>query len=52
MISASADTERLVQDLTKQAEALAAARAEAIAMQRDESRWRRAGLLWPLFGLE
>lgn len=52
MIAASADITQLTLQLTQAAEALAKARAQTTAMRRDESRWRRAGLLWPLFGLD
>ena len=50
MIVARADTARLVAELQNHAARLARARAEQIALRRDESRWRRASLLWPLFG--
>lgn len=44
--------EALAARLTARAAALAEARARSRALEAraDESRWRRAGLLWPLFG--
>ena len=36
--------------LARKAEALAKARADNAAPRRDPWRWRRAALLWPLFG--
>jgi len=50
MIRATADT-GIVARLTARAEALAEALAERQALARREAprRWRRAGLLWPLF---
>ena len=48
-IAASFDT--LARRLTVKAAALAQARAErsALARRDDPARWRRPGLLWPLF---
>lgn len=40
----------LVQRLIEKAEALAKARAVMMARRRDARRWRKARLLWPLFG--
>ena len=50
MISATAATGELARRLTDKAEALARARAVMIARRRDARRWRKASLLWPLFG--
>ncbi|MFN3470702.1 MAG: hypothetical protein ACK4Z7_13465 [Novosphingobium sp.] len=40
----------LVQRLVEKAEVLAKARAVLMARRRDARRWRKAALLWPLFG--
>lgn len=42
---------KLVGRMIGQAQALAQTRAQAIVAQRrgDPARWRKAGLLWPLF---
>ncbi len=40
----------LVQRLVEKAEALAKARAVLMARRRDVRTWRKARLLWPLFG--
>lgn len=51
----AADAEAAFDDLARRlaarAAALAAAHAQAhhLAARRDESRWRRADLVWPLF---
>lgn len=50
MISATAATGELARRLTDRAEVLAKARAVLIARRRDARRWRKARLLWPLFG--
>lgn len=50
MIEAHADLGAIAQRLVAQAEALARARAVMIARRRDARRWRKARLLWPLFG--
>jgi hypothetical protein len=51
--AADADTafDDLARRLAARAAALAAAHAQArhLAARRDESRWRRADLVWPLF---
>ncbi len=52
MIEARADGAGLVARLTAKAEALAKARAVMLARRLDARRWRKAGLLWPLFGEE
>lgn len=52
MISASAPTDALARQLAQKAEALAKARAVMMARRRDARRWRKANLLWPLFGKE
>lgn len=51
MISARAVFDDLARRLVVRAETLAAARAETrrLASRGDESRWRRADLVWPLF---
>ncbi|TCM16961.1 hypothetical protein EDF56_10673 [Novosphingobium sp. PhB165] len=53
MIAADADKafDDLAQRLTARAAALAAAHAETqeFTAREDESRWRRADLVWPLF---
>lgn len=48
-ITATSTFDALAQHLEIQARALAAARLEArhLARKGDESRWRRADLLWP-----
>lgn len=50
MIEARADVAGLVRRLTAKAEALAKARAAMLAQGMSAARWRKAGLLWPLFG--
>lgn len=54
LIAADADAafEGLARRLTERARMLAAARAETrrLTERRDEKRWRRADLVWPLFG--
>ncbi|MCX7284211.1 MAG: hypothetical protein NTX28_09235 [Novosphingobium sp.] len=50
MIEASTQIGPLVQRLVEKAEALAKARAVTMARRRDARRWRKARLLWPLFG--
>ena len=35
--------------LVERAAAIARARAATLALRDDPARWRRAGLLWPLF---
>lgn len=52
MITASAATGALAQRLIEQAAALAKARAVIAARGGDARKWRKAGLLWPLFGEE
>jgi hypothetical protein len=51
MISAEIPFEGLARRLAARAGRLAAAHAAArlLAARNDESRWRRAGLVWPLF---
>lgn len=51
MIEAQTNFETLAAGLVRRARALAAAHLQtrAMASQADERRWRRAGLLWPLF---
>ena len=46
-----ASFDALARRLTTKAAALAQARAErsALARRSDPARWRRSGLLWPLF---
>ncbi|CAH0497743.1 hypothetical protein [Novosphingobium sp. CECT 9465] len=50
MITATAATGPLARRLVERAEALAKARAVMMARRRDARRWRKASLLWPLFG--
>lgn len=50
MIAAETQIGPLVQRLVQKAEALAKARAVMMARRRDARRWRKASLLWPLFG--
>jgi hypothetical protein len=50
MISADTNIGEIARRLTEKAWALAQARAVMIARRRDARRWRKAGLLWPLFG--
>ena len=50
MISASAATGEMARRLTAKAEALAKARVVMMTRRWDVRRWRKAGLLWPLFG--
>lgn len=52
MIRAAADFDALARRLTARAKRLATARlaARLLAARRDERRWRRAALVWPLFG--
>lgn len=52
MIEVRADGAGLVRRLTEKAEALARARAAMIAQGGSAARWRKAALLWPLFGKE
>jgi len=52
MIEARADIAALSARLTAQAAQLARSRTIMMKRRRDELRWRSAGLLWPLFGLE
>jgi hypothetical protein len=52
MITASAPTGEMATRLTQKAEALAKARVVMMARRRDARRWRKASLLWPLFGEE
>lgn len=49
MIAAATDFAALAARLAFRAGALADARLRARGLAGDESRWRRAGLLWPLF---
>lgn len=53
MIAAQPETrfEQLAARLAARARALAEARARRLALARrgDPARWRRAGLIWPLF---
>lgn len=50
-IEARVDFGNLAERLTRRAEALAEAHAESrkLAAQGNETRWRRAALVWPLF---
>ncbi len=50
MISASAATGELARRLIEKADAIAKARAVVITLRGDARRWRKASLLWPLFG--
>lgn len=50
MISADTNIGEIGRRLTDKAAALARARGVMIARRRDARRWRKAGLLWPLFG--
>lgn len=50
MISGTAATGELARRLTAKAQVLAEARAVMIARRLDARRWRKAALLWPLFG--
>jgi hypothetical protein len=52
MISAGIAFDALAARLTARASRLAVARATTrlLAARQDESRWRRAALVWPLFG--
>lgn len=52
MITARAVTGALARRLIDKAEALAKARAVMTAQAQDARKWRKAGLLWPLFGEE
>ena len=52
MITARATTGALARQLTAKAEALAKAQAVIAARGRDARKWRKASLLWPLFGEE
>lgn len=52
MISASAATGALARRLIDRASALAKARAVMSARGRDARKWRKASLLWPIFGEE
>ncbi|MCT2399204.1 hypothetical protein [Novosphingobium mangrovi (ex Huang et al. 2023)] len=51
LIEASADFGALAARLIQHARTLANAHLQtrALAARNDETRWRRAGLLWPLF---
>jgi len=51
MIEAEADFDALARRLASKAAALAAARATSrrLAARNADSRWRHAGLVWPLF---
>ncbi|WP_157081247.1 hypothetical protein [Novosphingobium naphthalenivorans] len=51
LIEAATDFGALAARLTQRARTLAAAHLQArvLAAQGNETRWRRAGLLWPLF---
>lgn len=53
LIRADADTalDRLTRSLTAKAALLATARIRSrlLARRNDDSRWRRANLVWPLF---
>lgn len=49
MIAAGTDFAALAARLTRRAGALAVARLRMRGLGSDESRRRRAGLLWPLF---
>lgn len=49
MIAAGTDFAALAARLARRAAALADARLRTRSLGGDESRWRRAGLLWPLF---
>jgi hypothetical protein len=51
MMSARVLFDDFARRLVSRAETLAAARAETrrLAARGDESRWRRADLVWPLF---
>lgn len=50
VIEARVDGAGLVRRLTEKAEALAKARVVMLAQGRSAQRWRKAALLWPLFG--
>lgn len=52
MISASAATGALARRLIEKAAGLAKARAVMIVRGEDARKWRKARLLWPLFGEE
>lgn len=52
MITARAATGALARRLIDRAAALAKARAVIAARGRDARKWRKASLLWPLFGEE
>ncbi|MCY1670805.1 hypothetical protein OVA07_07220 [Novosphingobium sp. SL115] len=52
MIAANAPTGELAARLTQKAQALATARAVMMSRRLDARRWRKASLLWPLFGEE
>ncbi|OYX61600.1 MAG: hypothetical protein B7Y89_12900 [Novosphingobium sp. 32-60-15] len=52
MITASAVTGALARRLIDRAAALAKARAVMTARGGDARKWRKASLLWPLFGGE
>jgi len=51
LIEAEADVSALLSRLTAKARSLATAQmqARALAQRGDARRWRRAGLIWPLF---
>jgi hypothetical protein len=51
MIVTESPFDALAERLTDKAQKLAEARAEtkALALRKDPRRWRRSGLLWPLF---
>jgi len=50
MITANTNIGEIARSLTDKAGVLARARAVLIARRKDARRWRKAGLLWPLFG--
>ena len=50
MIRAESNIGEIASRLTDKAWALAQARAVLVARRRDARRWRKANLLWPLFG--
>ncbi|MBT2135111.1 hypothetical protein KK137_12300 [Croceibacterium sp. LX-88] len=52
MIEAATKGAELATRLTAKAELLGKARAEMRKRRDDPRRWRRSGLLWPLFGKE
>lgn len=52
MIRAASDMAELQARLAARARKLAAARATMLAQQASPGKWRKASLLWPLFGQE